>query len=209
MRNGGNKAVWYSVVIELSILYLRCMHAEEKPEGRRVERCFQFSIWDALILDNSGSMEWWTLSILYLRCIHTPAGDILPNGAVLSILYLRCAGASARERCADSRQQLSILYLRCKKARSRRWARSSTSFNSLFEMLTSNDFRELSEPLMLSILYLRCYRGAGAGAGRAVRVPFNSLFEMPRSRWHLIASSTCLLSILYLRCKEGCTKALC
>ncbi len=126
----------------LSILYLRC-HILPHYLWLGWRSTFQFSIWDASNGEcvMSGWKQSLLLSILYLRCSGTIAQcALLRFISVLSILYLRCRfQEKARELEVEAMLyfQFSIWDAKIVKRNAERIGSVST-FNSLFEMLTSN-----------------------------------------------------------------------
>lgn len=163
------------------------------------------------------------VSILCLRCGVGDAAVRRVDKARVSILCLRCVVLETGLHIL-LRYPVSILCLRCPLSRYRRTTTSSTSsFNSLFEMLCrkcSNSasthrvsilclrcelyphLRKERLDLRVSILCLRCIQPLH-GLPVGVDVCFNSLFEMRGAPYYASTTSilmTCV-SILCLRCR--------
>ncbi len=223
-----NHIWWKKSQRSLSILYLRCRIAMEKPaiscRGTAAPlsilylRCavdaledvcifgvdfFQFSIWDAtatVFLATSSSPPLFQFSIWDARRLENKWSQ--ERKKLLSILYLRCtsrAPSSGSPRCAGS-FQFSI------------WDASMTTtppsppfprrLSILYLRCASKAcvLTMISSWINLSILYLRCVARRRARGGAAHPPAFNSLFEMQRKTACRPACANGRLSILYLRC---------
>ena len=148
----------------LSILYLRCTPKDLEIIRRTVEKCFQFSIWDASTLCASFThiFSLLSLSILYLRCKYEL--DLAICAALSSKSFNSLF--EMRENCTDSGRA------RC---------RCKLSFNSLFEMLLSPTYHTPQLPLAVFVFQFSIWDAAPNRQGDSSelgRESFNSLFEM-------------------------------